>query len=141
MKVRIIGAGLAGCEAANYLANKKIEVELYEMRPIKYSPAHKTASRPRRRCAPWCFWCSFYPCFIPSFHSNAAHAFLHHSRHAAALSSARDGVYTRFPAKSGRHYSAKKSGSSTLIRDSHALYRSFLQELKFRVCFAPIVKN
>ncbi len=42
MNVRIIGAGLAGCEAANYLANKGVTVDLYEMRPKKRGPAHKT---------------------------------------------------------------------------------------------------
>ena len=40
--VNIIGAGLAGCEAAYYLANKGIKVKLYEMRPLKMTPAHKT---------------------------------------------------------------------------------------------------
>ena len=40
--VNIIGAGLAGCEAAYYLANNGIKVKLYEMRPIKMTPAHKT---------------------------------------------------------------------------------------------------
>ena len=40
--VKVIGAGLAGCEAAYYLANKGIKVSLYEMKPIKKSPAHKT---------------------------------------------------------------------------------------------------
>lgn len=39
--VKVIGAGLAGCEAAWQLANAGIEVELYEMKPEKYSPAHK----------------------------------------------------------------------------------------------------
>lgn len=42
MKVKIIGAGLAGCEAANYLASNGIEVELYEMKPNRFSPAHKS---------------------------------------------------------------------------------------------------
>ena len=42
MKVKVIGAGLAGCEAAWYLANKGINVDLYEMRPIKSTGAHKT---------------------------------------------------------------------------------------------------
>lgn len=42
MKIRIIGAGLAGCEAAYYLAKKGYEIELYEMRPKKMTPAHKT---------------------------------------------------------------------------------------------------
>ncbi len=40
--VNVIGAGLAGCEAANYLANKGYKVNLFEMRPIKMTPAHKT---------------------------------------------------------------------------------------------------
>lgn len=42
MKIRIIGAGLAGSEAAYYLAKKGYEIELYEMRPKKMTPAHKT---------------------------------------------------------------------------------------------------
>ena len=42
MKVKVIGAGLAGSEAAWQLANRGIEVELYEMRPVKKSPAHHT---------------------------------------------------------------------------------------------------
>ena len=42
MKVKVIGAGLAGSEAAWQLANRGIEVELYEMRPVKRSPAHHT---------------------------------------------------------------------------------------------------
>ena len=39
-KVYVIGAGLAGCEAAYYLANKGIKVTLFEQKPIKRSPAH-----------------------------------------------------------------------------------------------------
>ena len=42
MKVKVLGAGLAGSEAAWQLANRGIEVELYEMRPVKKSPAHHT---------------------------------------------------------------------------------------------------
>lgn len=42
MKVKVIGAGLAGVEAAFYLANKGIKVELYEMRPKVKTPAHTT---------------------------------------------------------------------------------------------------
>lgn len=42
MKIKIIGAGLAGCEAAYYLAKKGYEIELFEMRPKKMTPAHKT---------------------------------------------------------------------------------------------------
>ena len=39
--VTIIGAGLAGCEAAWQLANAGIKVRLCEMKPAKYTPAHK----------------------------------------------------------------------------------------------------
>lgn len=39
--VKVIGAGLAGCEAAWQLANAGIKVTLYEMKPAKFSPAHK----------------------------------------------------------------------------------------------------
>ena len=42
MKVNIIGAGLAGCEAACFLAERGISVKLYEQKPIKYSDAHKS---------------------------------------------------------------------------------------------------
>ncbi len=38
--VKVIGAGLAGCEAAWQLAQRGISVTLYEMKPIKRSPAH-----------------------------------------------------------------------------------------------------
>ena len=41
MKVKVIGAGLAGCEAAWQLAENGIQVELFEMKPKKFSPAHK----------------------------------------------------------------------------------------------------
>ena len=39
-KVKVIGAGLAGAEAAWQLAQRGIQVELYEMKPHKKSPAH-----------------------------------------------------------------------------------------------------
>ena len=38
--VKVIGAGLAGCEAAYALAQRGVEVTLYEMKPLRYSPAH-----------------------------------------------------------------------------------------------------
>ena len=44
MKVKVIGAGLAGSEAAWQLAQRGIEVELYEMRPTKKTPAHHTGN-------------------------------------------------------------------------------------------------
>lgn len=43
MQVKIIGAGLAGCEAALWLADRGVQVKLYEQKPAKYSPAHKSA--------------------------------------------------------------------------------------------------
>ena len=39
-KVKIIGGGFAGAEAAWQLANRGIETELYEMKPVRFSPAH-----------------------------------------------------------------------------------------------------
>lgn len=42
MKVNVIGAGLAGSEAAYFLANKGIKVRLFEMRPTSTTEAHKT---------------------------------------------------------------------------------------------------
>ena len=41
-KVKIIGAGLAGVECGYFLAKRGIEVELFEMRPLKMTEAHKT---------------------------------------------------------------------------------------------------
>lgn len=40
MKVNVIGAGLAGCEAAYTLATRGVKVDLYEMKPLRRSPAH-----------------------------------------------------------------------------------------------------
>ena len=42
MKIRIIGGGLAGPEAALTAARLGCEVELYEMRPVRNTPAHET---------------------------------------------------------------------------------------------------
>lgn len=41
--IKIIGAGLAGSEAAWQCARRGIEVELFEMRPVRLTPAHQTA--------------------------------------------------------------------------------------------------
>ena len=43
MQIKIIGAGLAGCEAALWLADHGVQVDLYEQKPVKFSPAHKSA--------------------------------------------------------------------------------------------------
>ena len=41
--VNVIGGGLAGCEAAYQIARKGIKVNLFEMKPIKFSPAHSNS--------------------------------------------------------------------------------------------------
>ena len=41
--IHVIGAGLAGCEAAWQIVRRGIGVVLHEMKPQKYSPAHKNA--------------------------------------------------------------------------------------------------
>lgn len=43
-KVTVIGGGLAGSEATWQLAKRGIEVDLYEMRPVKMTPAHETGN-------------------------------------------------------------------------------------------------
>lgn len=42
MYINVIGAGLAGCEAAMQIAKRGINVHLYEMKPQKRTPAHKS---------------------------------------------------------------------------------------------------
>ena len=42
-RITIIGAGLAGCEAAWQCALRGVDVELHEMRPVKSTPAHQTS--------------------------------------------------------------------------------------------------
>ena len=44
-KISIIGGGLAGCESAYQLAKRGIKVDLYEMKPEKFSPAHSNQDR------------------------------------------------------------------------------------------------
>ena len=41
MSINVIGAGLAGCEAAWQIAAKGVKVNLFEMKPSKFTPAHK----------------------------------------------------------------------------------------------------
>ena len=42
MHINVIGAGLSGCEAAYQIAKRGIDVKLYDMKPRKKSPAHKS---------------------------------------------------------------------------------------------------
>lgn len=49
--IKIIGGGLAGVETAYALLSRGYEVDLYEMRPQNYSPAHKTSSLAELVCS------------------------------------------------------------------------------------------
>src|SRR5215831_300398 len=41
-RVSVVGAGLAGCEAAWQLARRGVDVALHEMKPLRFSPAHRS---------------------------------------------------------------------------------------------------
>ena len=49
--IRIIGGGLAGCEAAYQIAKRGIKVKLYEMKPKKFSPAHSNPNLAESVCS------------------------------------------------------------------------------------------
>lgn len=51
MKVTVLGGGLAGCEAAWQLARYGIDVVLYEMKPKKFSPAHRSGGLAELVCS------------------------------------------------------------------------------------------
>jgi folate-dependent tRNA-U54 methylase TrmFO/GidA len=42
LHVTVLGAGLAGCEAALWLADKGVQVHLVEQKPVHFSPAHQS---------------------------------------------------------------------------------------------------
>ena len=50
-RVKIIGAGLAGSECAWQLARRRVPVELYEMRPVRTTPAHQTSELAELVCS------------------------------------------------------------------------------------------
>ncbi len=50
-KLKIIGAGLAGCEAAWQAAQRGVQVELYEMKPERFSPAHESTQLAELVCS------------------------------------------------------------------------------------------
>ena len=50
-EVNIIGAGLAGCESALYLAEHGVKVNLYEMKSIKKTPAQKSENLAELVCS------------------------------------------------------------------------------------------
>ena len=49
--ITVIGAGLAGCEAAYQIAKEGIKVKLYEMKPKKFSPAHSSKNMAEIVCS------------------------------------------------------------------------------------------
>src|SRR5438105_13851047 len=51
MDVKVIGAGLAGCECAFQLAQRGHSVELLEMRPVRMTPAHQTSNLAELVCS------------------------------------------------------------------------------------------
>src|SRR3954454_24487896 len=51
MKIKIIGAGLAGSECAFQLARRGHRVDLHEMRPAKMTPAHQTSNLAELVCS------------------------------------------------------------------------------------------
>src|SRR6266576_1620656 len=51
MNIKIIGAGLAGSECAFQLARKGHRVDLFEMRPVRMTPAHQTSNLAELVCS------------------------------------------------------------------------------------------
>src|ERR1700738_3209457 len=51
MKIKIIGAGLPGSECAFQLAQAGHSVDLFEMRPVKMTPAHQTSNMAELVCS------------------------------------------------------------------------------------------
>ena len=51
MRVKVIGAGLAGTEAAWQLARRGLDVDLYEMRPVRSTPAHQSGQMAELVCS------------------------------------------------------------------------------------------
>jgi methylenetetrahydrofolate--tRNA-(uracil-5-)-methyltransferase len=50
-RIKIVGAGLAGCECAFQLAERGHSVELFEMRPVRMTPAHQTSNLAELVCS------------------------------------------------------------------------------------------
>lgn len=49
--INIIGGGLAGCEAAHYIANQGVKVRLFEMRPVQKTPIHQSGDLAELVCS------------------------------------------------------------------------------------------
>ena len=54
--IKVIGAGLAGCEAAYAAARLGVKVELYEMKPCKFTPAHHNPNFAELVCQAWGYY-------------------------------------------------------------------------------------
>src|SRR5918993_5351858 len=50
-RIKVIGAGLAGSECAFALAGRGHQVDLFEMRPVKSTPAHATSNLAELVCS------------------------------------------------------------------------------------------
>jgi len=50
-RVRIVGGGLAGCEAAWQLARRGVAVDLHEMRPVRTTPVHRSGDLAELVCS------------------------------------------------------------------------------------------
>src|SRR6266480_4867311 len=51
MNIKIVGAGLAGSECAFQLAQRGHHIDLFEMRPVKMTPAHQTSNLAELVCS------------------------------------------------------------------------------------------
>ena len=66
--VKIVGAGLAGVEAAYFLANKGIKVKLYDIKPCSFTPAQNSSTlKPIGVIAPIPVTTTLLLIFLPSF--------------------------------------------------------------------------
>ena len=50
-RITVVGGGLAGCEAAWQAARRGVQVDLYEMRPVRNTPAHQTSDLAELVCS------------------------------------------------------------------------------------------
>ena len=62
--INVIGAGLAGSEAAYQIAERGIPVKLYEMRGVKSTPQHKTDNFAELVCSNFSSWGCFDKCSL-----------------------------------------------------------------------------
>ncbi|MBR2069209.1 MAG: methylenetetrahydrofolate--tRNA-(uracil(54)-C(5))-methyltransferase (FADH(2)-oxidizing) TrmFO [Candidatus Gastranaerophilales bacterium] len=104
-KVKVIGAGLAGSEAAIYLANKNHEVELVEMRPKYQTGAHTTG------------YCAEFVCSnsLGSFEITSASGLLKHEALLLGSTLLKEAIANKVP--SGNSLSIDRFGFSKRIEE------------------------